>query len=484
MNKEYDIIIIGAGIGGLTCGCYLAKAGLKVLIVEQHYKAGGYCTSFERQGYKFDVGVHYFGGIKKGILSVILDDLNLRKTIKFKQFNPTDKIITPKATTYIRSNPKDTIREFKDNFPSENMNIDAFFKFIKQDNFINIYKRTSKVTFNDVLDEFFKNQVLKATFNVLLRNIGLCANDASALATIIFLREYILDPGYYPEGGIQKFPEALLDKFREYGGMVMLAQKVNKIITGNNQVRGVRLKNEKTIKARYVISNADVTETFGELLDIKTEELKKIRKLAISPSAFIVYLGLNEDFIKQIKDPCNIWPFSTYSLTKSPINHKNDILKGKPLLSLLTFPHSHDLTYKNRKKPTMQLMGLTYYESKGFWAKNRDKLTNKLIIEAEKLFPSLKKYIVIKESATPITCKRYTSNSYGSAFGWASTVKQINPLASPAKTSIKGLFLTGHWCTVGSGQGGIPKVAFSGRRTASLILKECAIKSYLSDYLL
>ena len=51
MNK-YDVIIIGAGIGGLTCGCYLAKAGLKVLIIEQHNKPGGYCTSFERKGYR------------------------------------------------------------------------------------------------------------------------------------------------------------------------------------------------------------------------------------------------------------------------------------------------------------------------------------------------------------------------------------------------------------------------------------------------
>ncbi|MBU0503878.1 MAG: NAD(P)/FAD-dependent oxidoreductase [Candidatus Omnitrophota bacterium] len=484
MKNKYDVIIIGAGIGGLTCGCYLAKAGLKVLIVEQHYKAGGYCTSFERQGYKFDVGVHYFGGIKKGILGVILDDLSLRERINFMQFNPTDKIITPKATTYIRSNPKDTIQEFNKNFPSEKKNIDAFFKFVKHDNFINIYKKTSKLTFKDVLDEFFKNQALKTTLNVLLRNIGLCANDASALATIIFLREYILDPGYYPQGGIQKFPDALLDRFQDFGGNVLLSQKVDKIMVRNNSAYGITLKNGNIFEAKYIISNADAIETFDKLLYKKTEELKKIKRMDIAPSSFIVYLGLNENFIKQVNDPCNIWPFSTYNLGKTPVNSKNAILIGKPLLSLITFPYSHDITYKNCKKPTMQLMALTSYESKVFWAKNRDKLTDRLIKEAETIFPSLKKCVVFKESATPITCYRYTSNSNGSAFGWASTVKQINPLSSPAKTSIKGLFLAGHWCTVGSGQGGIPKVAFSGRRTASLIFKECAMKSYLSDYLL
>lgn len=55
-NKDmYDAIIIGAGISGLVCGCYIAKAGMKVLIAEQHYKPWGYCTSFKRQGFTFDV---------------------------------------------------------------------------------------------------------------------------------------------------------------------------------------------------------------------------------------------------------------------------------------------------------------------------------------------------------------------------------------------------------------------------------------------
>lgn len=59
----YDAVIIGAGIGGLVCGCYLAKAGMKVLIAEHHHKPGGYCTSFKRRGFTFDAAAHSLEGI-------------------------------------------------------------------------------------------------------------------------------------------------------------------------------------------------------------------------------------------------------------------------------------------------------------------------------------------------------------------------------------------------------------------------------------
>jgi len=141
MTTEYDVIIIGAGIGGLVSGCYLAEKKLKVLIVEQHYQVGGYCSSFKRGSFQFDVGVHYLGGIKRGILSKILDELDLRNSLKFTRFDPTDKIILANSTTFIRSTPADTINGFKKNFPHEKQNLDLFFDFITQDNFYNIYKK-------------------------------------------------------------------------------------------------------------------------------------------------------------------------------------------------------------------------------------------------------------------------------------------------------------------------------------------------------
>ncbi len=64
--QSYDVVIIGGGISGLICGCFLAKKGVEVLLVEQHSKPGGYCSSFSRKQFIFDIGIHYFGGLRKG----------------------------------------------------------------------------------------------------------------------------------------------------------------------------------------------------------------------------------------------------------------------------------------------------------------------------------------------------------------------------------------------------------------------------------
>src|SRR4030042_6156636 len=114
-DKEiYDAVIIGAGIGGLVCGCYLAKAGMKVLIVEQHHKPGGYCTSFKRKDFTFDVAVHYIGAARHGgIINKILTELSLTNRIELIKFDPCDKIILPDGDIYIRRDYEDTMDEFR-----------------------------------------------------------------------------------------------------------------------------------------------------------------------------------------------------------------------------------------------------------------------------------------------------------------------------------------------------------------------------------
>ena len=89
--NSYDAIIIGAGIGGLVCGCYLAKAGMKVLIAEQHFKPGGYCTSFKRKGFTFDAAAHSFGGYREGgIVNKVFSELRIEKKIQIHQADVID----------------------------------------------------------------------------------------------------------------------------------------------------------------------------------------------------------------------------------------------------------------------------------------------------------------------------------------------------------------------------------------------------------
>jgi len=470
-EDKYDVVIVGAGIGGLVCGCYLAKAGLKVLIVEQHYKPGGYCTSFVRKGYKFDVGVHYIGGIKRGVLANILNEIEIREELKFNQFDPSDKIIMPDSTTYIRANPYDTIKEFQKTFPDEKENIKIFFQFVMETNVLIIYRKVKNLTLEKVLDSFFNNQKLKATIGVLvLGNMGLPHTEVAAFAAIILFREFILDPGYYPVDGMQQFANCLADKFKKYGGEIILSRKVMKIITEDSIAKGIIISSGEKIMSKIVVSNVDATQTFKNLIEIETKESTTIDNLVSSNPVFAVYLGINVSFKNILSEIGNIWFFTTYDIDGCyKFLKKNVVQKNIPGI-MLSFPSSHDSDSKVINKNTIQIFTIACYENEEFWNKNRDSFSEEMLSLAEQAIPSLKRYIDLKVTATPHTFHKFTMNKEGSAFGWASNVNQIDASLLPQKTSIQNLFLVGHWCTMGAGQGGISTVAFSGKKAAEIII--------------
>jgi len=472
-QNDYDVIIIGAGISGLVCGCYLAKAGIKTLIVEQNVLPGGYCTSFIRKKYLFDTAVHYIGGIRKGSLATVIKELNIKNEFKFSQMDPADKIILPGSMTYVRANPYDTINEFKKSFSDEKQSINKFFDFIMQKDILKIYRNVHGLTFDDVLDRFFKNKNLKASIGILLLgNMGLPLNKIAAFAAVVFFREFLLDPGYYPAGGMQCFANYLAKKFKYYGGEIIYSTKVEEIITKSNKAIGVVLQDEKKIKAKNIVASIDATQTFKKLLKQKTKEGRNIDKLIISNSVFAVYIGLKMNIKRTLNDTCNIWYSNTANLELYYKNLSKNINKKKICMAMLSFPARKDHFKEEKDAETMQIFTISTFENQKFWIKNKEEIKQKIIGLSEQIIANLNRYIDVIETATPVTYYKYTLNKKGAAFGWASTVEQMNTALLPQVTSIKNLSLAGHWSIMGAGQGGISTVALSGRKIANKIINE------------
>ena len=112
-HQNYDVIIIGSGIGGLVCGCYLAKHGMKVLIIEKHTQTGGYCTSFTRDGYHFDVAVHSLRGVKEeNQIGILFKDLNIKSSTLMTRIDPSDAIVFKNKRLHIYNDIDNTIRSF------------------------------------------------------------------------------------------------------------------------------------------------------------------------------------------------------------------------------------------------------------------------------------------------------------------------------------------------------------------------------------
>lgn len=473
IDRKYDAIIIGSGIGGLTCGCYLAKNGLKVLIAEKHSRPGGYCASFTRKCYNFDAAVHSLRGVtNKKQIGIILNDLNLKKKIRFEKINPSDIIIFGDKKLYIYNNVLETKNSFKTVFPKHQREIDSFFSFLCFDNFVKVYQLTFNLTFRDILDRYFTDEDIKFCFNILLGNLGLDARRISALSAIVFLEELFTDGGYYPENGLQSFSDTLAEKFCEYGGAISYANEAKQIIIKDHKVQGVILEKNNHIGCKIIVSNIDAHVTYLKLIGEQhtNNEFKKyVSKLIVSPSAFIVYLGITKKI--NIDRCCTLWYFPFRNVAncyQESFNNKTNTI-GKYIIFGFSSVDMRPNLLNHRN--AISLTSIAPWKTPKYWIEKKDELSRSVINMACNFLNFSESDIDVKEIATPLTLYNYTSNYNGALYGWASVPNQINKSVMPQKSRISGLYLCGHWATRGWGQGGISMVANSGRTTAEMIFK-------------
>jgi prolycopene isomerase len=458
----YDAVIIGAGMSGLVCGCYLAKAGMKVLIAEQHHKPGGYCSSFKRKGFTFDAAAHSFGSYREGgNFYAVIKDLALDKKITVRKSDPTDIVVTPDHTITFWSDRDKTIHDLENAFPGE-PKIKDFITFFSNPKPADIAALRNK-TFKDLLDLYFTDEKLKTIFACpLFGNVALPPSLMSAFTGAKIFTEFIVDGGYYPVGGMQELPNAFADRFRELGGDLMLSSPVAHIAVEDDIVTGVVLKTGVAIRSKYVISNCDARQTFLELLGeqkITPRLAEKLNMMTPSLSMFIAYLGIDNNFGTLPRCGSTLWYLPHYDLDKMYESARS--------------PHGTELTkYLFRVSPdgkSILAMVNTSYKNKQYWDDNKSNLLETLITSIEKTtVPGLSKHIVYKEAATPHTLYRYTLNSQGSAYGWESTPQQFIDPDFRVPSFIQGLYLTGHWTTYAQGLAG---VVYLGCDIAKSIIK-------------
>jgi phytoene dehydrogenase-like protein len=418
------------------------------------------------------VGVHYLGSLReKGVLSEILRGLDLLDRIKLIRNDPTDRIITPDKTIFIRKDQNKTINELISHFPKEKENIKRLFNLIINEDFLSLYSKLRNRTFQDLLDIFLTDHKLKAILSTMLGNLGLSSSQSSGFVGAIIYKEFVLDGGYYPKGGIQNLPDLLAEKFREYGGVLLLSNRVTRIMTKQKKVMGVKLQDKGCIVSKFVVSNVDAHLTFNTLLDCECNERKVVNKLKISNSAFVVYLGLKKQLNIKPKH-FTTWFFSTYDIEKC-YNFQSD--KKKQLIPsfdylLCSFPSLIDKSLVPSGKGIMRIFVGARYASVKMWENSKNELYNKIITRASRMLPDLAESIELKVIGTPRSFYNYTSNRNGALFGWQALPSQTSKSIFPYQTSIKNLYLSGHWVTNGMGQSGISVVALSGREAAKIIV--------------
>ncbi len=478
-EDEFDIIVAGSGIGGLTAASLLAKSGFKVLVLERHYKVGGYCSSFGRKGFIYNTGVEDVSGLwEGGPVNFLLKELNLDK----------DYLFVKNKTLYILNGEKieqkdldSFIKLLSQKFPHEKESIIKFFEDAKNA-YIECYKEAKffgtplpgelilKVlgarylvnypkehphfydwmnkTFEDKLNEYFLDFNLKKLITSLIGYIGNSPNKVYASSALTNCVSYFLFGGYFPKGGAQNFSNSLKSKIEEFGGKVLTNHEIQKIVVQNGFVKGV-ITNGKLFKSDVVVSNINGKITFLKLIDqnqIDRDYLEYIKGLKMSPSCFMTFLGVETDlkgYPNLIKD----------------LDQEIDIVINS----------NADSSYALQNKSSITIIsGANYYhfpirESEEY-KKLKENYINESIEKLEKTIPEIRGKILVKEGATPKTFERYTLMPEGALYSFEQSIDTKRPFF---KTPIRGLYLASASTFPG---GGIEGVVISGIIAANDIL--------------
>ena len=512
MHKKYDSIIVGSGAGGLTSALCLARAGKKVLLLEQHDVPGGWCHSFTLKGQRFSPGVHYVGFIGEGeTTNELLCSLGVANDIVFFEMNKKgfehchigdDKFSMPAGIENLKT-------ELCKRFPKEQKGIIKYIDLVKKmytemmiiptmsglwDN-ISIPFRTKHVgkyglfTLKRVIDWHIKDPLLKTILNIQCGDHGLPPKKASFIVHSMLMTHYF-DGGFYPMGGGGGLVKGFTKAIKSHGGEIRTKAKVEKIIIEQNKAIGVQLQNGEVIKADNVISNADPNITFLHLVganNISKKLKKKLEKTKYSISSLIMFLTLDIDVTKYGIDSGNIWKLSEPDLDAVYGGlTADDILKGDEFKGVflsctsLKDPASFNGRYYNFEIVTFidysafeQFEKEKNYHSEEY-ASFKKKLTNKMMNSVEKLIPGAKKHVIQAELGTPMTNNYYINSTRGNVYGTEKTLKGVGPFAFKPKTEIENLYLTGA-STLFHGIGGATN---SGVETAAKVLN-CKVDDLL-----
>jgi phytoene dehydrogenase-like protein len=484
--ENYDVIIIGAGLGGLVSGAKLSKEGKKVLLIEQHSIPGGCATSFKRKGFTIEVGLHEMDGFSENDLKTkIFKDLGVFDHIELLKVPEFYRVVTNNVDIVIPDNTQEAIKILTDYFPEEEKGIKKYFKTIQAiRNEIyklpNIRKKTALLlpifpllypnitfnTFNTVgrfLDKITKNEDLKL---VLAANIAYYHDDPYSMSLIYYsaAQAGFYSGGYFIKGGSQKLSDYLANIIKSNGGEILFKQLVTKIIIENGKAVGVEYKKNsskeddinRSVFSKIIIANAAIPNLVTMLPEKEQLFLnKKIKHLEKACSLLSIYICFKSD-IKELGNK----HYSTFVMDRS-ISKQSDIRENfKNDFSSRSFVFVDygqiDSGLAPQGKGFAVVCAVDYLSN---WSeleeeeyKNKKEAVAQIFFkQIEKLIPGIMEQIEYYEVGTPKTIQRYTLNPDGTPYGFAQTVNQAGLFRLSNKSPITNLYFASAWTNPGGG---------------------------------
>ncbi|MGP1587155.1 MAG: phytoene desaturase family protein [Treponemataceae bacterium] len=487
--KEYDVIVIGSGNGGLSAACKLAKEGKKVAVFETHNIPGGCGTTFKRGRFEFEVALHQLNAIGSeehpGLVRQIFNEYGIFDEIDWIQIKSLYKINLPSARGVTLPADRKEVQELLcKEFPHEADNIIRYYKMVydfaaeifafkaKAGNssgepsalkraimklgFPKVYPTLHKygcLSTQDVLDEFFEDQELQLCLSAYWCFMGVPPTKFPFSILGLCTYGYIEEKPYYLKGGSQVMSMALTEAIRKFGSDVFLNNRVKRIIIEDNKAVGIVDSHDVEYRCKVVISNISPIHTYAGLL--KDEEIPEdvneyFKSYKVGISGFVLFIGLD-------CKPEDIGFTDSFNLIYSSLDANEDF-KNSKLLDCTKDPivatcYTIDDPSVSPEGTSIISTGILKYGdawerlSPSEYHETKFRMARELLDRLEKRFPGLIEHIEEMEIATPLTFEHYLNHPGGAIYGFEQDLKS-SVFFYPNDRFIKNLEFSSGWVNV------------------------------------
>lgn len=479
--EQWDVIVIGSGMGGMAAAAALSRVGKKVLLLEQHHILGGLTHSFSRDGFTWDVGVHYLSGVAPGDRIRDLLDWLVDTPIDFVPLGSIyDTVHIGSAKPLSLSRPYEAQeRDLKDRYPEETKAIEAWTLALREGlkamlkvfptrampkiagDMLNWWNRGALSkwcarTTKEVIDEITDHPELAAVMAAQWGDHGGRPSKASFAMHALIAGAFLPSGSWFPVGGSKAFAKHIIPTITNNGGEARTGVCVESLVFEGNTVVGVCTEDGTEIRAAAVVSDIGARETVSGLLprDCAHQDwIAEIQALPPSIAHFDLFLGFEGDVEAAGATKANHWIYPTGETDVV----WTDAPDGVPPHMTMSFGSLKDPAHDPgpRIKHSGQLLAWADWSSVAKWAGTKPgergddyddfkrRVEDTLMQQFERYFPDLAQLVAYRELATPLSTVSFTGHHQGAFYGLDVTPERVMCDALQAKTPIPGLYLAG-----------------------------------------
>lgn len=457
------VVIIGSGMGGLSCGVILAKNGYDVTVLEQGNQVGGCLQCFTRRGARFDTGMHFVGSADEGqTLDELLQYLEVKKDI---MLSPLDAegydVVCLNGQRYCFAKGREAfINQMCNYFPHQREQLNRYFDLLEKvasasslcslkyaESDVSLDAEYQLRSINEVIDNFINDPLLA---KVLVGTLPLYAaeKDKTPFSTHAFIMDFYNQSAYRIVGGSDRIAASMTKTIRCYGGKVETNSRVTKIRCDDSHAIGVEVNGSDFRPCDYIISDAHPMRTL-ELTDtklIRPAFRSRINSIPQTVGCFSVYM--------EFKD--NMVPYQNYNFYGFSDGTPWDCEKYDELSWPKGYMYMHFCQeQKSRFAKTGVVISYMNISDVEQWFDTKvgqrgadyeafkQRKAERLLESLEHHFPNLRANIKHYYTSTPLTYRDYTSTENGSLYGVARDIHHSVACRVPHRTKIPNLFQTG-----------------------------------------